>query len=221
MFPISDSIPSRRFPFFTLLFILFTVYIFFQQLLSSNQVDFINKYALIPSNINFSNINTLLPFVTAIFLHAGFMHILSNMWFLWIFGDNVEDYLNPFFFLLLYITAGIAGNLAQYLFMSNISIPMLGASGAVAGVLGCYYILFPFSKIRTIVFAFFFMTTIEISAPIMLGYWFVLQLISGTVSLPSSTEQGGVAFWAHVVGFIVGIIFGIIFKKTHHNEYRT
>lgn len=213
MFPISDSIPARRFPFLTLFIILLTVYIFVQELLAPNQTAFINNNALIPSKVNFSYLSTLWPFVSAIFLHAGFLHILSNMWFLWIFGDNVEDHLTPFIFLFLYITAGIAGNLAQYFLMPNSSIPMLGASGAVAGILGFYYILFPYSKIRTLVFIFFFVTIIEISAPIMLGYWFVLQLISGAVSLPFSGNQGGVAFWAHVAGFIVGIIFGVFAKR--------
>jgi membrane associated rhomboid family serine protease len=134
------------------------------------------------------------------------------MWFLWVFGDNVEDHLTPFVFLLLYMTAGIAGNLVQYFFMSNSSIPLLGASGAVAGILGCYYVLFPYSKIRTLVFIFFFVTIIDISAPIMLGYWFLLQLISGAVSLPFMNDQGGIAFWAHVTGFIVGVIFANLFK---------
>jgi membrane associated rhomboid family serine protease len=213
MFPISDSIPARRFPFLTLFIILLTVYVFTRELLAPDQTVFIYNNALIPAKINFSYLNTLWPFVTAIFLHAGFLHILSNMWFLWVFGDNVEDHLSPFFFLLLYMTAGITGNLAQYLLMPNSSIPMLGASGAVAGILGFYYILFPYSKIRTLVFIFFFVTIVDISAPIMLGYWFVLQLISGAVSLPFIGDQGGVAFWAHVAGFITGIIFGLFAKR--------
>jgi len=213
MFPISDSIPSGRFPFFTLIIILLTAYVFFQQLLAPDQIVFLNKNALIASKINFSHLNTLLPFVTAIFLHAGFLHIISNMWFLWIFGDNVEDRLTPFIFLPLYLIAGIAGNLAQYFLMPNSSIPILGASGAVAGILGCYYILFPYSKIRTAVLIFYFVTIIKINAPIMLGYWFLLQLISGVVSLPFNNDQGGIAFGAHVVGFIVGVIFGILFKR--------
>lgn len=213
MFPISDSIPAGRFPYFTLFIILITVFFFSQELIIPNQTSFLDNNALIPSKVNFSHLNTLWPFITAIFLHAGFLHIISNMWFLWIFGDNVEDHLTPPFFLLLYMTAGIAGNLAQYFLMPNSPIPMLGASGAIAGILGCYYILFPYSKIRTLVFIFFFVTIIDISAPIMLGYWFILQLISGAVSLPFSGDQGGVAFWAHVAGFLVGVIFGLLFKN--------
>lgn len=213
MFPISDSIPARRFPYFTLFIILITVFFFTQELLVPNQTVFLENNALIPSRVNFSHLITLWPFITAIFLHAGFLHILSNMWFLWIFGDNVEDHLTPLVFLLLYMTAGIAGNLAQYFLMPDSSIPMLGASGAIAGILGCYYILFPYSKIRTLVFVFFFVTIIDISAPIMLGYWFILQLISVAGSLPANGNQGGVAFTAHIAGFIVGLIFGILLKK--------
>lgn len=213
MFPISDSIPARRFPFLTLSIILLTVFVFAKELLVPDQTAFLYNNALIPSKINFSHFSTLWPFVTAIFLHAGFLHIISNMWFLLVFGDNVEDHLSPPVFFLLYLTAGVTGNLAQYYLMPNSGIPMLGASGAVAGILGFYYILYPYSKIKTLVFIFFFVTIIDISAPIMLGYWFILQLISGAVSLPFSGGQGGVAFWAHVAGFIVGIIFGIFAKN--------
>lgn len=213
MFPISDSIPARRFPYFTLFIILITVFFFAQELLVPNQTSFLENYALIPSRVNFLDLITLVPFVTAIFLHAGFLHILSNMWFLWVFGDNVEDHLTPFFFLLLYMTAGIAGNFAQYILMPTSAIPMLGASGAVAGILGCYYILFPYSKVRTLVFIFIFVTIIDISAPLMLGYWFVLQLISVAATLPSSMNQGGIAFMAHITGFLIGVIFGLIAKR--------
>lgn len=213
MFPISDSIHARRFPFITIFLILLTFYVFLQQLLSPDQSGFLLTNALIPSAINFSDLTTLIPFVTAIFLHGGFLHIISNMWFLWIFGDDVEGYLPPFVFLLLYFIAGIGGNLIQYFLMSGSSIPMIGASGAVAGVLGCYYILFPYSKIKTLVFIFFFVTLIDISAPIMLGYWFILQIFSGAISLPfTDGGQGGIAFWAHVAGFLFGVFFGIVFK---------
>ncbi len=215
MFPLSDSIPARRFPFFTLFIIFLTVYIFIQQISASDQAGFIANNALIPVNVNFSDWISLLPFVTAIFLHGGFLHIISNMWFLWVFGDNVEGHLSPFIFLLLYLIAGVIGNVTQYLFMPTSNIPMLGASGAVAGVLGSYYILFPYSKIKTVIFMFFFVTIVEISAPLMLGYWFVLQLISGATSLPFMDAQGGIAFWAHSAGFIVGTFFGIVFKGRH------
>jgi membrane associated rhomboid family serine protease len=212
MFPISDSLSARRFPFVSLFLIILTLYVFFQQVIASDGLGFLEINALIPANVNLSNWMTFVPFVTAIFLHGGLLHILSNMWFLWIFGDDVEGHLPPFIFLLLYVLAGVAGNLLQYFFSPGSSIPMIGASGAVAGVLGCYSILFPYAKVKSIVFLFFFVTIVEISAPLMLGYWFVLQVVSGTVSLPFLGDQGGVAFWAHAAGFVVGLVFGVIFK---------
>ena len=214
MFPLYDTIKASRFSFLNWALVLLTVYVFVQQLLAVDPDAFIMQYALIPANVHFSDFTTLLPFVTAIFLHGGFMHILSNMWFLIVFGDNVNDTLPPFAYLLLYFSAGIIGNLIQYLFSPTSVVPMLGASGAVAGILGCYFVLFPFAKVKTLVFLFFFVTIIEVSAPILLGYWFILQIISGASSIPMiSADTGGVAFFAHIAGFIVGLLFGYYYKK--------
>lgn len=211
MFPISDSIQSRRFPLLNITIIAATIFVFIQQLLAPNQEAFIRSYALIPSLVNFADFSTLTPFVTAIFLHGGFLHIISNMWFLWVFGDDVEDRFGFFLFPILYIGAGIIGNVVQYALMPSSTIPMLGASGAIAGVLGAYYVLFPYSKIKTLVPIFFFLTVVEIPAPFMLGYWFILQVISGASSLPFSGSSGGIAFFAHVGGFISGIVFVKLF----------
>lgn len=215
MFPLSDDARAKRFPIMMWLLIAANVFVFIQELMAPDIDMFVAHYALIPSHVHFSQYMTLIPFVTAIFLHGGFLHILSNMWFLFIFGDNVEGELNPFGFLLLFLVAGVAGNLLQYFIMPTSSIPLIGASGAIAGVLGCYYILFPYSKVRTLLFLFFFVTIIDISAPIMLGYWFILQLISGAGSLsPSSMDQGGIAFFAHIAGFILGILVGRLIKNS-------
>ena len=219
MFPISDSIPARRFPFFNLALIAATVFVFFQQLIAPDPDAFILQYALVPANVDFNNAATFYPFVTAIFLHGGLLHIVSNMWFLWVFGDNIEGHIGWYFFLPLYFAAGIIGNVAQYMIMPTSIIPMLGASGAVAGVLGAYYVLFPHSKIKTLVPVFGFLTFVNISAPFMLGYWFVLQLFSGAVSLPFSGETSGVAFWAHVGGFMAGFIIAQLFKKEQKEEW--
>jgi len=213
MFPLSDSIPARRFPFVNILLIAATVFVFIQQLTAVNELEFIRSYALIPSLVNVDVLDTLAPFVTAIFLHGGFLHIISNMWFLWVFGDNVEGHLGFILFPILYFLAGIVGNIAQYIVMPNSSIPMLGASGAVAGVLGAYYVLFQHAKIKTMIPFFGFFTTAEIPATFMLGYWFVLQVVSGAVSLPFSGDSGGVAFWAHVGGFVTGVIVGKLVKR--------
>lgn len=215
MFPISDSIKARRFPFINILLIAATVFVFIQQLISPNQNLFIHTYSLIPSLVSFNDLSTLAPFVTAIFLHGGFLHIISNMWFLWVFGDNVEGHLGFLLFPILYFLSGIIGNAAQYFLMSTSQIPMLGASGAVAGVLGSYYILFPHAKIKTMIPFFGFFTTAEIPAPFMLGYWFVLQVFSGAVSLPFSGDSGGVAFWAHVGGFVTGVVIAKLLKRSN------
>lgn len=212
MFPISDSLPTKRFSILNIGIIILTIYIFFQQITASIPDLVILKYALIPSRVDLLEASSLFPFVTAIFLHGGFLHILSNMWFLWIFGDNVEDYFGFFLFPVIYFASGIVGNFIQYLLMPKSDIPMLGASGAIAGILGAYYILFPKSKIKTLLLVFFFPLIVEIAAPIMLGYWFILQLISGAASLPfTGSETGGIAFFAHIGGFFTGMIFARIF----------
>jgi membrane associated rhomboid family serine protease len=214
MFPLSDSVKASKFPYMMWLLIAVNVIVFIYELMTPNINSFINHYALVPSQINFNNYITLIPFVTAIFLHGGFLHILSNMWFLFIFGDNVEEALSPFGFLLLFLISGILGNVFQYAIMPHSSIPILGASGAIAGVLGCYYKLYPYSKVKTLIFIFFFVTILDLSAPLILGYWFLLQLISGIGSLTqTSADQGGIAFFAHVAGFIVGIFAAKMIKN--------
>jgi membrane associated rhomboid family serine protease len=214
MFPLYDTIKATRFPFLNWTIVLFTVFVFIQQLLAADPESFIMQFALVPANVNFSDFTTLLPFVTAIFLHGGLMHILANMWFLVVFGDNVNDALSPVGYLLLYFGAGIIGNIVQYMFSPGSVVPMIGASGAVAGILGCYYVLFPYAKIKTLIFIFFFVTIVEISAPILLGYWFILQIISGASAIPMiSADTGGVAFFAHIAGFIVGLSFGFFYKN--------
>ena len=194
--------------------------LFYLQITALNPEAFIYKYALVPSEIDFSNFATLYPFVTSMFLHGGFLHIGSNMLFLWVFGDNVEGHLPPFVYLFLYLGAGIVGSLAQYFMDPTSTIPMLGASGAVAGALGAYFTLFPHHKIKTLVILPIFITIIEISAVFMLGYWILLQLISGAGSVGLPADQGGVAYFAHIGGFAFGYFFAKIFAKTVPQELR-
>lgn len=213
MFPLSDTQQRKGFPFITIALIAFTSYVFFLQLTRPDAFTFV--YALIPSRINFTAVYSLYPFITSIFLHGGWLHILSNMWFLWIFGDNVELEIGHFRYLFLYLISGITGALAQYLITPHSAVPMLGASGAIAGVLGTYYILFPHNKIRTFIPVFGFFTLVNISASMMLGYWFLLQILSGAISLPgASLDQGGVAFWAHIAGFVTGLFIGKVIPHT-------
>lgn len=213
MFPISDSIKARIFPAINISIIAFTIVVFLKQLTVPDPEAFIRSYALIPALVDFNRASTLIPFVTAIFLHGGFLHIISNLWFLWVFGDNVEDHLGWFLYPFIYLVTGVLGNLFQYFMMPDSTIPMLGASGAIAGVLGAYFILFPYSKIKTAVLVFLFITIINVPAPFMLGYWFILQLVSGAVSLPFISDgTGGIAFFAHIGGFVFGAILARIFK---------
>lgn len=212
MIPISDSIRSKRFPIINISIIAVTIFVFFQQLITSDPEGFIATYSLIPALINFSIPETLFPFMTSIFLHGGFLHIASNMVFLWVFGDNVEDHLG-IFYPVLYFSSGFAGAFAQYILNTESPVPMLGASGAIAGVLGSYYILFPHAKIKTLVPFFGFVSVVQVSAPIMLGYWFLLQVVSGAVSLSYVADAtGGVAFFAHIGGFIAGLLITMALK---------
>ncbi len=220
MIPIADSEKSRRFPFLNILFIAVNVVVFYLQLTALNPEAFIYQYALVPSEIDFSNISTIYPFITSMFLHGGLLHIGSNMLFLWVFGDNVEGHMPPFMYLFLYLGAGIVGSLAQYVMNPESSIPMLGASGAVAGALGAYFTLFPRHKIKTLLILPIFFTIVEISAVFMIGYWIVLQIISGVGSFGASPDQGGVAYFAHIGGFVFGYLFAKVFGRREEPELR-
>lgn len=205
MLPISDSEKSRRFPFFNLLFIAINIIVFVLQLTTPDPDGFINTYALIPAHVNPADYTTFYPFVTAMFLHGGLLHIASNMLFLWVFGDNVEGEFPPFIYPLVYLTSGIFGNVAQYLINPSSTIPALGASGAIAGALGAYFAFFPRHRVKTLIFLPFFFTIAEISAGFMLGYWIVLQVISG-LGMLGGPEQGGIAYFAHIGGFAFGYL---------------
>ncbi|MCL4417481.1 MAG: rhomboid family intramembrane serine protease [Actinobacteria bacterium] len=216
MFPLYDSIKIKGIPFLTIILIAITSYIFFKEVTSSNQDVVIQNYSLIPNKIKLNSIYTLTPFFTSMFLHGSLLHIASNMWFLWIFGNDVELFLGRIRFLVIYILSGLAGNIVQYLLMPSSPIPMLGASGAIAGILGAYYFLFPRSKVRTLLFIFFFVTLVNIPASIMLAYWFFLQVLSGLITYPSSQNMGGIAFFAHIGGFLTRAFLTLFMPK--HSE---
>ena len=214
MFPISDSVRTNKTPFITIILIAINVYIFIRFLLLGDTDNFVSEYALTPEKINLLDYNTLYPFITSQFLHGGFFHIISNMWFLWVFGDNVEEKIGGINYLILYLGAGITGALLQYFLNPESAIPMLGASGAVSGVLGAYFLLFKHHSIKSIILLFFVITTVNIPAGIYIFYWFILQLFQGVASIPGlSTETGGVAFWAHVGGFGTGYLLTKLFSK--------
>jgi membrane associated rhomboid family serine protease len=203
MFPLRDTQPSYSRPFVTTVIIAINVmvYLYSVSLDDYSRNYFIGHYGLIPARLHPS------AFMTSMFLHGGLMHIIGNMWFLWIFGDNIEDILGHTKYLAFYLLCGLAAALAQVLFNVDSRVPMVGASGAIAGVMGAYMVKFPHSRIVTFVFVFFFITTVEVPAVIMLLYWFVIQLFSGVGTIGySHLSQGGTAWFAHIGGFVAGII---------------
>ena len=212
MFPLRDTQNSGKFPFINLALILANLYVFFQELISPDTEAFVAKYALTPVNVDFIRTETLFPFFTAMFLHAGFLHILSNMWFLWIFGDNVEARIGHLKYLLFYLFCGLAAGVAQYLFTINSFIPMIGASGAIAGVLGAYLRFFPRNKVDTLIPVFGLPIILAIPANVILIYWFFTQAFNGVASIVTVTAAvGGIAYVAHAGGFISGLAASRLF----------
>jgi membrane associated rhomboid family serine protease len=156
----------------------------------------------------------LLPFFTSMFLHGSWLHVIVNMWALWIFGDNVEDHLGHFTYLLMYLLCGLAGGMTHTLLNLASSVPSVGASGAIAGIMGAYFVLYPSARVLTLV-PFFFVFFVWLPAWIVLGYWFVVQFLSGAATSISANNPGGggVAFWAHVGGFVAGLVLIRLFPS--------
>lgn len=214
MIPLRDSHPAGKFPYWVVAIIAVNIYVFYLQITSSNPELFISIYGLVPALVDPIYPSTWIPFITSQFLHGGFLHIISNMLFLWIFGDNVEERIGQFSFPIFYLSAGTIGGLTQYIVSPTSDIPMIGASGAVAGVLGVYFALFGHHTVKTLVPIFGFFSIIDVPASVMLFYWFITQLFSGAASLTfSANEAGGVAFMAHVGGFAFGWIVAQFYKR--------
>lgn len=207
MIPFRDNIPSRSFPVLTVLIILVNVLVFFYELsLPPRQLNsLIVSYGVVPAR--FLEAGGLITLFTSMFLHAGWMHLIGNMWYLWIFGDNIEDRLGHGRYLLMYFLCGIAAGLLHLFFNAGSSLPSVGASGAIAGVLGAYLVTFPTARILTLLPIFVFWQVIELPAMLVLGFWFIVQLLSGTasVAMSSQTHGEGVAWWAHIGGFVAGM----------------
>jgi membrane associated rhomboid family serine protease len=218
MFPISDANPTRRLPILTYALIAINVLVFLWELtLTQSQLDqaFLNL-AVVPANVsrNLFSPETVLDIVRSMFFHGGWDHILGNMLYLYLFGDNVEDRLGKIGFLILYFVSGFAAAFAQILIDPTSQIPLIGASGAIAGVLGGYLLLYPSVKVRGIVPLGGISSIAEWPAFIVLGMWFVLQLVNGFASLGGDASYGGgVAFFAHIGGFIVGLIITFIITR--------
>jgi membrane associated rhomboid family serine protease len=207
MIPLRDIIPSRTTPIVTIALIVINVLVFLYELSLGRGVDdFTLYFGLVPAAFSWVAV------FTSMFLHGGLFHVAGNMLYLWIFGDNVEDRMGHGRFLVFYLLCGTAAALAQTIAAPDSVVPMVGASGAIAGVMGAYFVLYPKSRIVTLIPLFFFFQVIEVPAIFFLGIWFVMQFLSGVGSIASSA-QGGVAFWAHVAGFVAGISGVIVFRR--------
>jgi membrane associated rhomboid family serine protease len=216
MFPVSDVIPSRTVPFVTVGLIIVNAIVFLYQVTlgPAELRGFMASYAVVPAWFWAPSL------VTSQFLHAGWMHIIWNMVYLWIFGDNVEDRLGHAGYLVFYLSAGAAAGLLQVLFNPFSGIPMVGASGAIAGVMGAYFVLYPQSRVLTAIFILFFFDLVEIPAVFFLGIWFLMQLLSGVGSLGASNAAGGgTAFWAHIGGFVVGAVIGLVLRSRDRRRW--
>ncbi len=223
MIPIRDTQRTSRFPIMNWLIIIANVLAFMLEYFTSTSFSnqFVSTFALTPANVSLSSPVTLLPFFTHMFLHGSWYHLLSNMWFLMIFGDNIEDRLGSFRYLGFYLLGGISAALLQYFVDPTLSVPTLGASGAIAAVMGAYFVLFPSSRVVTFIPIFIFGGFIRLPAIVYLGVWFVMQIFSGFSSfvIGSGTDAtSGVAWWAHVGGFLFGILFVRAFAKKTYNS---
>ena len=213
MLPYKDNIPSRRTPFITWGLIGINVIVFFFELAEgANLEQVFYQFGMVPAYVTagvYGPRYEIIPFLTSMFMHAGWLHIAGNMLYLWIFGDNVEDRLGHVLFLFFYLLSGVGAALLHLATDPNSMVPTVGASGAIAGVMGAYFVLYPKARVRSVVILIYFVRIMDIPAIVFLGFWFVLQLFSGVAAV-GAAEGGGVAFWAHVGGFIVGLVGGFL-----------
>lgn len=220
MFPLKDDNPTRTAPVVTIALIAVNALVFFHQLsLPPGSAErFVYQFGSIPAVItglgrlpaDLAAVPPLASVLTSMFLHGGWMHLVGNMWFLWIFGNNIEEATGRFRFVLFYLACGLAAGAAHILANPDSAIPAIGASGAIGGVLGAYIMIYPRARVWTLIFLFVFIRVLYLPAGVILGYWFVLQLLGGTTTAGGA---GGVAFWAHVGGFVAGAALVGVFKK--------
>jgi membrane associated rhomboid family serine protease len=230
MIPLRDTIPSIRFPAVTLGLIVVNVFVFLFELGAGPRgLDTIfYQWGIVPCTytgtcparlrtpggfLALPQHPNYLTLLASMFLHGGWMHIIGNMWSLWIFGDNVEDRMGRTGFLCFYLLSGLAAGLLHIVFNASSRVPTVGASGAIAGVMGAYLLLFPHARVVTLVPIFIFLQTIELPAVVFLGFWFLTNLLSGIGSLAAHTGAGGVAWWAHIGGFLVGLLWALPLRR--------
>jgi membrane associated rhomboid family serine protease len=222
MFPLRDDNPTKNYPYITVAFIVINIAVFIMQLVfADGKGDITTQFAVIPVRFTFENGGPLFkvsPYVTLLsynFLHGGFLHLAFNMLFLWIFGNNIEDTLGRIKFILFYLVCGVAAALLHITTNLDSPIQMVGASGAIAGILGAYLILFPFANIDTLFVFFFIIRIIKVPAIFFIGFWFFIQIIS-----VSGGGASNIAWFAHIGGFIAGVVLILIFKPKKKKKPR-
>ena len=226
MIPLKDNIPSYKKPIINYSIIAINTFVFIYQyfLLPSKEEiqQFVYDYGFIPYRFLTEPFSSWYTIFTSMFLHGSFLHFFGNMWFLYIFGDNVEDRFGHIKFLLIYLLCGVSATFVQLIFSPTSTLPMIGASGAISGVLGSYFIFFPTAGVLTLVLFGIFTRIVVFPAVIFLGFWFIFQLLSGTqtfaLQIVSGREIGGVAYWAHIGGFITGLVIAKFNKKKRRNK---
>ena len=239
MIPIKDTVQRRTFPFVTTAIIVVDTLVFFLELSlhESSRETFVYLFGLVPARYAqpaWALAQGFPPdsygsFLTSLFLHGSWLHLAGNLWFLYIFGDNVEDRVGHVRFFLFYLIAGLSANLVHFAVNSDSTFPVIGASGAIAGVMAAYLRLFPRARIVTLIPIFFIPYFIEVPAAVFMGFWFFLQIYSGAASLVVASSAGGIAWWAHVGGFVAGLLLVKVMcigrpgecrlEKGHHYTY--
>jgi rhomboid family protein len=211
MIPLRDVIPSRTTPYITVTIIVLNAVAWFFELSLPRELlpAFLQAYGVVPAEFSAPTL------ITSMFLHGSWSHVLGNMWYLWIFGDNVEDRMGHTRFAIFYLLCGIVAAFGQIAISPQSTLPTIGASGAIAGVMGAYFVLYPHSRVLTLIPLIIIFEVIELPAIMLLGFWFLMQLFSaGTVAITAATHgSGGVAFMAHVAGFLAGVIGVFAFRK--------
>jgi membrane associated rhomboid family serine protease len=219
MIPLRDIIPSRTTPYVTVSIIILNAAAWFYELSLPDDVlpSFLQAYGVVPAQFR---VPTLF---TSMFLHGSWSHVIGNLWYLWIFGDNVEDRLGHGRFIVFYLLCGIAAAMGQIAIEPTSTLPTIGASGAIAGVMGAYFVLYPRSRVLTLIPLIIFWEIVELPAIILLGFWFLMQLVSaGAIAVTAASHgSGGVAFAAHVVGFVVGMAGVFVFRKRQESSWES
>ncbi|MEW6536334.1 MAG: rhomboid family intramembrane serine protease [Candidatus Auribacterota bacterium] len=215
MIPLRDNIPSRNVPYINYSIITLNVFVFLLELSIRRYLpDFFAHFGIVPVRYSvpsiaqhFSAMEQIIPFFTSMFLHGGWLHIIGNMWILYIFGDNVEDRLGHIKYLIFYLICGVLSGMFHLATNWHSPLPTIGASGAIAGIMGAYFFLFPHARVLVLFPIFFFIQIFEVPAYFFLGFWFLMQFFNGAMSLGNASAHiyGGVAWWAHIGGFLAGL----------------